>query len=174
MARILLFTRIYDQSAKGRREAPQRATATADNPFEGSGPQGPETVELQSNQPTDDPRRRLDLARSARQGMERMVEQIGAAQAERAEALLAAKERVSHVRSAQQELVQELREQDRARRSDLKDRVELSEIARTFVGDEEDEAARAELVDSLKAAHLDDRLHTRERIERAAGRLLGA
>lgn len=54
------------------------------------------------------------------------------------------------------------------------DRVELSPTARLFAGDgPESDEARASLVESLTAAYQDGTLNTRERIERAASRLLG-
>ena len=59
------------------------------------------------------------------------------------------------------------------------DRIELSEEAQKLAANESGEAVRADeqrkaRLDELRAQHLEGRLNTHERIERAAGRMLGA
>jgi hypothetical protein len=60
------------------------------------------------------------------------------------------------------------------RRAEMRDRVELSDTARSAAGIDDEARAeeRTRLVSSLKAAYQGGDLATRERIEKAAERLL--
>ena len=117
----------------------------------------------------------IPLARSARQGMEKLLDEAERSRHVRESALQAAHERIERAREAHAAQFQDLRSKGEARRADVQDRIEISDTARLFVmGDHEgDDEARARLIDSLKAAYRTGNLNTEERVQRAAGRLLG-
>lgn len=125
-------------------------------------------MELSNNRPPDPER---SLAEARRAGAE-SVDRAGEA---RDGALRDAMERLSRTREAQAAHLRDLARADEERRAALRDRLDLSDTARRFAsvaiagGTEED---RAELVRSLKNAYENGDLATRERIVRAAERLL--
>ena len=132
-------------------------------------------MELRNHDRSLDPGRLAGAARTARQGMEKAVEEAIRTHSSREGELRAAQARIERARAAHVAQLQELREQSEARRSQLQDRIELSETGRLFAREqveEPGEEARADLVASLKAAYGQGDLNSRERIERAAQRLL--
>jgi len=116
----------------------------------------------------------MPLARSARQGMEKLLDEAERSRNVRESALQAAHERIARAREAHAAQLQDLRHKSEARRADVQDRIEISDTARLFVmGEHEgDDEQRAKLVDTLKAAYRSGNLNTEERVQRAADRLL--
>lgn len=135
-------------------------------------------MELRNDNRPLDPKRPISLAKSARKGMEKRLDQADRSRDLRETELRAAQERIARAREAHVAQLQDLRDRSESLRGQIQDRIDLSETARALVQGNvhEDEAPveRAELIDSLKAAYQSGNLNTEERVQRAAARLLGA
>lgn len=83
--------------------------------------------------------------------------------------LRATVERVQDASSERRERAEEMADN---RRAQGRDRIDLSGAARAFTRDVEDGAERAERLEELKAAAKDGSLFDRDRLARAAERLL--
>ncbi len=124
-------------------------------------------MELRSNpQPGNGPERNVAPPRDVQRGQVEARERLHRAKENQANELVAARARID---AAKAQVVA------RARRMSggESDRVDLSAAAQVFLEDDELEAARAELVQELKAAYRDGTLNDPARIERAAQQLLG-
>lgn len=132
-------------------------------------------MELRKHDRTLDTNRLAGAARSAQKGIEKAVDEAIRTRSSREGELRAAQARIERARDAHVAQLQELRDQSETRRAQYQDRLELSEAGRLFAqgqGEEPEEESRAELVASMKVAYQQGDLNSRERIERAAERLL--
>ena len=118
------------------------------------------------------------LAKAAQRSMDRIVDDISRARGAMERGLRAATERISETRDAHESHVRSMREAAAESRITAEDRVDLSEAGRRMTQptaeSEGADASRGSFVDGLRAAHRNGSLATRERVELAAERLLGA